>query len=399
MWIHAIVELRLTIADPALRKESFYLLGHCFEQKGAFEKARQMYERLLAIDYAYRDTLKRLFVVNRQQPAQAASVTKGINSVQQQFPPILQDRYELLREIGRGGAGVVYQAIDLKLKRDIALKVLCRQGEKQIDHCLQEARLAAQLNHPNIIDIYDVNVEAQCIAMEFISGGTLRDLLKASAPLPLEQARSIVIRICRGLDAAHQAGVLHSDIKPRNIFVLSHQQIKIGDFGIAHITQCGQDAFAQLSAQIGTLPYMSPEQIRGNHLSAASDIYAVGVVLYEMLTGSPPFTRGDLAYHHAYTVPPQPGISEQIDAIVLRCLAKDPADRFQSVAALLQALQQQEKDEQKRLDSYRDLLKVALLDKDLSERELRVLKVKRHMLKISNQEAKRIEQDLGIDLP
>lgn len=400
MWIHAISELRLISAQPKLKKESLYLLGHCFEQKGAFERAREAYERLLAIDYTYRDTLERLSALREKlqpQPADASMIT-----AQQQLAPVLRDRYEVLRELGRGGAGIVYHAIDLKLKRDIALKALCRQAvqrDDQMRQCLQEAQLAAQLNHPNIIDIYDVNVEAQYIVMEFVEGGTLRDILRRDTHLPMAQARSIIIQMCRGLHVAHCAGVLHRDIKPCNIFFTEGQHVKLGDFGIAHIAQCGQPAFNQLSAQIGTLPYMSPEQIRGEHLSAASDIYAVGVVLYEMLTGSPPFTRGDLAYHHIYTPPPAPGISEQIDAIVLRCLAKNPSDRFQSAEALLQTLQQQEQEEHKRLNTYRELLKIALLDKDLSEEELKVLTLKRQALKLSIQEAQRIEQELGIELP
>ena len=187
---------------------------------------------------------------------------------------------------------------------------------------LQEARLAAQLDHPNIIDIYDVNVESQFIAMELVNGGTLRDILSKYKRLLLHQARTIIIQLCQGLQVAHNAGVLHRDIKPANIFVTQKKRVKLGDFGIAHITNLEQNAFTQLSAQIGTLPYMSPEQIRGGHLSVASDIYAVGVVFYEMLTGELPLGR--------FAPPSQKvQVDVRLDEVVLHTLEKEPQRRYQ----------------------------------------------------------------------
>jgi len=419
MWTHAISELRFTRTHPKFRKESLYLLGKCFEQKGAFERAQENYERLLAVDYYYLDTLERLSqIIEQRNRATVISPLTTMTTAQQQLSPVLQDRYEIVRELGRGGAGVVYQAIDLKLKRDVALKVLYPspetsperrrresrgkqtvQREDSMLNFLQEARLAAQLEHPNIIDVYDVSVESQFIAMEFVDGGTLRDILKKYKRLSLKQARSIIIQLCRGLQVAHKAEVLHRDIKPGNIFVTKQKKIKLGDFGIAHIKNIEHNAFTQISAQIGTLPYMSPEQVRGGSLSIASDIYAVGIVFYEMLTGAPPFTQGDIAYHHIYSSPPAPGIAESVDAIILRCLEKKPSNRFQSAEELSRILQQQAKDEKQRLGKYRELLKIALLDKELSENELLVLKLKRKSLNLSDQEAQRVEQELGIKPP
>jgi predicted Ser/Thr protein kinase len=402
MWTHTISELRFTRTHPKFKKESLYLLGRCFEQKGAFEKARENYERLLAVDYYYLDTLERLskLVEQQEQPTVISPVTTVVTT-QQQLSHVLQDRYEVVRELGRGGAGVVYQAIDLKLKRDVALKVLYQHVTQSGDmlNFLQEARLAAQLEHPNIVDVYDVNVESQFIAMEFVDGGTLRDMLKTRKCLPLDQARSIIIQLCHGLQVAHNAGILHRDIKPANIFVTKQKKVKLGDFGIAHIANVDQDAFTQISAQIGTLPYMSPEQVQGGMLSIASDIYAVGIVFYEMLTGAPPFTQGDIAYHHLYSPPPPPGISAAIDTIILRCLEKNPSNRFQSAEELSRTLQHQEQEEQKRLDKYRELLKVALLDKELTDSELLVLKLKRKSLNLTDQEAHCVEQEFGINLP
>ena len=403
MWSPAITELRMTQTHPKFKKESLYLLGACFEEKGAWEKARENYERVLATDYFYLDVLERLSkIIEREKQATVISTSATVIGVEEELSPVLQDRYEIVRELGRGGAGVVYQAIDLKLKRDVALKVLYQQATQHTDstcNFLQEARLAAKLDHPNIVDIYDVNIESQFIAMEYVDGGTLRDILNKRKRLSLAQARAVIIQLCRGLQVAHNAGVLHRDIKPANIFVTRKKKIKLGDFGIAHIAKIEQDAFTQLSSQIGTLPYMSPEQVQGGTLTVASDIYAVGVVLYEMLTGSPPFLRGDIAYHHLHSTPEPPGISPSVDAIVLRCLEKDPSQRFQSTEELIRTLQTQEKDEKKRLGKYRELLKMALIDKDLSKGELLVLKLKRKSLNLTDEEARKVEQELGIKLP
>ncbi|MBD3308647.1 protein kinase [candidate division KSB3 bacterium] len=404
MWSPAITELRVTRTHPKFKKESLYLLGTCFEEKNAVEKALENYERVLAADYFYRDTLDRFTHLTERQKQQtdASTSVTTLVTAQEEISRRLGDRYEIVRELGRGGAGIVYQAIDLKLKRDVALKVLYQQATQDSRNTasfLQEARLAAQLDHPHIIDVYDVNIESQYITMEFIDGGTLRDVLNTYKRLPLAQARAIIIQLCRGLQVAHKAGVLHRDIKPANIFITRQKKLKLGDFGIAHIANLDQAAFTQLSAQIGTLPYMAPEQVEGGQLSVASDLYAVGVVFYEMLTGSPPFIVGDIAYHHLYSQPAPPDISPTIDAVLLRCLAKNPADRFHSADELRRTLQALEKDEQARQGKYRDLLKVALLDKDLSEKELLVLKMKRKALNLTDEEAQKIEHDLGIHLP
>lgn len=404
LWTSAIPELRVTQTHPAFQKESAYLLGRCFEEKLAFDKAQESYERVLAADYFYLDALNRLNTIleRRKQQSTVILPASTVVTAQQQLSHALQERYEIVKELGRGGAGIVYQAIDLKLKRDVALKVLypdAAQQEDRAEKFLHEARLAAQFKHPNIIDVYDVDVESRFIAMEFVDGGTLRDIIAAKKRLPLAHARAVVIQLCEGLQCAHRAGVLHRDIKPENIFITKKKQVKLGDFGIAHIADGGQNALTQLSAQIGTLPYMSPEQVQGEALTPASDLYAVGVVLYEMLTGAPPFLRGDLAYHHMYSAPNAPGISPAIDAIVLRCLAKDAAQRFAAADELRRTLQSQEKEEKERMGKYRELLKMALVDKALTRNELLILKLKRKAFNLTDEEARRVEQELGVTLP
>ncbi len=395
LWTCAISELRITRMHPELKKESLYLLGYCFEQKGAVQRAQESYERLLAEDYGYRDARSRLEHLHDAGRPAAHYRISGFSA--------FDERYEIIRELGRGGAGVVYQAIDVKLRRDVALKVLytkCAASDEHVAVILHEARLAAQLDHPNLIDIYDVNIEARCITMEYVNGGTLRTLLRSGEALPIDVTRSIMLQLCQGLHVAHAAGVLHRDIKPANIFLTQQRIIKLGDFGIAHITANAGDKVGEqvrFSSIMGTLPYMSPEQVSGQSLTAASDIYALGIVWYEMLTGTPPFSRGDISYHHQYTEAKPPGISEGLDSIVLQCLAKDPAARFQSATELRKAIRQQAQDEQSRLGSYRELLEIAMLDQNISEQERRILHLKQAYLGLSEQETVRVEKELGFN--
>jgi len=404
MWAPAIAELRMTQTHPKLKKESLYLLGNCFEKKGAIEKARECYERVLALDYAYEDALNRLNRLNQKQPETTAltNVTMLTSSTSTASDILLQNRYELVKELGRGGAGVVYQAVDYKLKRDAAIKLLHRHGFQKGDErqaFLQEARMAAQLHHQHIVEIYDVDTEAEFIAMEFVDGGSLKDLLIQHKRLPLEHAEAMMKQLCNALHFAHQRGVLHRDIKPANIFITKKKQVKLGDFGIAHASRIEQNDFTQLSAQIGTLPYMSPEQVRGERLTPASDVYAVGIVLYEMLTGQPPFLAGDIAYHHLYTPPAPPNISTELDALMLRCLEKEPCKRFQSAEELNRALHTLLKEQAERFGKYRELLRMAVIDKALAPEEAMVLKLKRKKLKLSDGDARRIEQEFGVNLP
>ena len=400
LWTPAIAELRLTATHPQHKKESLYWLGRCFEAKGAVEKAREHYERVLASDFFYLDTPERLARLTEQAREQTtnAGTTMRVTS-RAEFTTRLQDRYEIARELGRGGAGIVYQAIDVKLKRDVALKLFYQQAGQdaaRMARFLQEARLAAQLKHPNIVDIYDVNLEAQFIAMEYVAGGTLRQALTKSQQLTATQACGVIGQLCRGLQIAHEAGILHRDIKPENIFITQQKQIKLGDFGIAHLNSPHPDDFTHIATQIGTLPYMSPEQVRGEPLQAASDIYAVGIVFYELLTGSPPFTRGDIAYHHLYTAPAPLELAPTLAALVLRCLAKDPAQRVSSAAELQRLVKAVEQDVQARLAQYRELVKMAVIDRELSPAERLILKLKQKALQLTDAEACRIEREAGL---
>ncbi len=251
---------------------------------------------------------------------------------------ILNNRYELQQKIGEGGMARVYRGRDLRLNRQVAVKVLHSHyagdtGFLQRFH--HEAQAAANLRHPNIVDVYDVGQDGDIhyIVMEYVPGSDLKALLMRNGPLPVEQAVPIAESIASGLEAAHRVGMIHRDVKPQNIIIGDGGQIKITDFGIAKSKL--STAMTETGVTFGTADYISPEQARGLAASPQSDIYSLGITLYEMLTGRLPFT-GDssiaVAMQHVTAEPPpprmyNPRIPPQLEALVLRALSKDPADR------------------------------------------------------------------------
>jgi len=251
---------------------------------------------------------------------------------------ILNNRYELQQKIGEGGMARVYRGRDMRLNRQVAVKVLhshyaADTGFLQRFH--HEAQAAANLRHPNIVDVYDVGQDGDVhyIVMEYVPGSDLKALLMRNGPLPIEQAVSIAEAVASGLEAAHRVGMIHRDVKPQNIIVGDGGQVKITDFGIAKSKL--STATTETGVTFGTADYISPEQARGQAASPQSDIYSLGITLYEMLTGRLPFT-GDssiaVAMQHVSAEPPpprmyNPRIPVQLEALVLRALSKDPADR------------------------------------------------------------------------
>ncbi len=209
---------------------------------------------------------------------------------------VLGDRYRLEARIGAGGMAEVYRGFDPVLNRTVAIKILLPQFARDasfVERFRREAQAAARLNHPNIVGVYDTGADdgTQFIVMEFIEGRTLADFLAAGRrPTPV-QAAEISQRICGALAAAHAQGVIHRDIKPGNVMVTRDGTVKVMDFGIARITT-GVETAPQTSAVLGTASYLSPEQAQGGPLDARTDIYSLGAVLYELLTGRPPVHRG-----------------------------------------------------------------------------------------------------------
>ncbi len=245
----------------------------------------------------------------------------------------------------------VYRARDIRLDRIVAIKTL--RSDLARDHTFQarfrrEAQSAASLNHPAVVAVYDTGEDmtdgtpVPYIVMEYVDGRTLRDLLRADRRLMPERAAELVDGILRALDYSHRGGIVHRDIKPANIMVTRNGEVKVMDFGIARAMADSAATMTQTAQVIGTAQYLSPEQARGERVDARSDIYSTGCVLYELLTGQPPFT-GDspvaIAYQHVREdpIPPSridPDIPKWCDAIVLKAMAKDPVHRYQSAAEM-----------------------------------------------------------------
>lgn len=259
---------------------------------------------------------------------------------------ILGRRYEVLERIGTGGMSLVYRARDLTLNRIVAIKILKQQWTEDRDVVArfdQEARAAASVTNPHVVQVFDVGKEepdVHYIVMELIRGDTLRAKLDAEPVLSVREALSIAEQVAEALDAAHAKKLVHRDIKPQNILIAEDKTVKVTDFGIAYATTSG--TLVNTRSFLGTVQYLSPEQARGKLVSAQSDLYSLGVVLFEMLTGRLPFEGESaigVALKHLQDQAPdvrsiRPTLPESVSRIVARALAKDPAERYQSASAM-----------------------------------------------------------------
>lgn len=258
-------------------------------------------------------------------------------------PNMLGGRYTLLTVLGTGGMATVWRARDEMLGREVAVKVLSQQHATDpgfLARFEREARHAAAVSHPRLVTVFDCGVERDTpfIVMELVAGRTLRQVLDEGGVLPPGQAVAVAAAVCEGLEAAHAAGVVHRDITPANI-VISASEVKILDFGIARFD--GTHAGTATGTVLGTAAYLSPEQASGQSASPRSDLYSLGCVLFEMLTGRPPFTADSavgLAYRQVHDDPGPPsawrqGLPPRLDHITARLLAKDPAARPPDAAA------------------------------------------------------------------
>jgi serine/threonine protein kinase len=258
-----------------------------------------------------------------------------------------EDRYEILEEVGRGGMGIVFKARDRRLGRVVALKRLpdnLKDHPTAVQLFLREARSAAALNHPNIVTLFDADQSADgnvYLTMELLEGLPLDAILKKRGRLTANDAVRLMHQAATGLQYAHESRIVHRDVKTANLFFTNDRIVKIMDFGLAKVIEEVRRAATVIG---GTPYYMAPEQALGENVDHRADLYALGVTLYELLTGRVPFTEGDVTYHHRHTEPPDPrsfvpDLPPAVVELVLRLLAKAPADRPAETAQVTAALE------------------------------------------------------------
>jgi len=262
-------------------------------------------------------------------------------------------RYEILADLGKGAMGVVYRALDPMLNRTVAVKTInmaLEQDEREDYEArfYQEAKAAGGLNHPNIVTVYDIGKSGNIayMAMELLEGRELKGLMVPDRPLPVAQAINIAAQIAEGLGYAHEHDVVHRDVKPANIMIVRDGLVKITDFGIARMRSA--EVRTQTGVVLGSPRYMSPEQVTGKRAEPRSDLFSLGVILYEMVTGKSPFVGEDVSsimFQILNFVPPPPSslnpeAPEMLDFIVAKALAKSPADRYSDAREMARDLRE-----------------------------------------------------------
>ncbi|MFA7076967.1 MAG: protein kinase [Syntrophomonas sp.] len=261
----------------------------------------------------------------------------------------LGGRYELIEIVGEGGMSTVYKTRDKILDRIVAVKILKDEFSRDqgfVEKFKTEALSAASISHPNIVNIYDVGMDANVhyIVMEYVDGQTLKDVIRQQAPLPVEKAVDIAVMICDGVHHAHEKGIIHRDIKPHNILITEQGMVKVADFGIARAISAGTITYGENI--VGSVHYFSPEQARGEVINRTTDIYSIGCILYEMLTGKVPFDADSpitVALRHIHDDPPSPRLINPevplvLEGIVHKAMAKIPAQRFPTAQDMRNAL-------------------------------------------------------------
>ncbi len=328
----ATTKLEEAVQGRALDRESvdaFYRLAVLHDESGDRDEARKLYEKILAFDYAFADVESRLTSLSAVTNSPVASGDAT-------------ERYRIEGELGRGGMGIVYRAVDTVLNRTVAFKVLpdaLRENPQAVSNFLREAQNAAKLNHPNIVTVYDAGEQGGhfYIAMEYVAGTTLREILRRRGAISPDGVLHLLLQLCQALAFAHDAKVVHRDIKTANIMWTREKTAKIMDFGLARVVDAVRN---HTTAITGTPYYMSPEQTLGSNIDHRTDIYSLGVTLFELVTGQLPFTEGNVPYHHVHTPAPtprsiKPDTPEVLESIIVRCMQKAPDDRYAHVREIV----------------------------------------------------------------
>jgi tetratricopeptide (TPR) repeat protein len=325
--------------------QAYYSLATVYEANKEIQEAAELYEKILAFDYHHADVSQRLEKARELIKKDAAEKKAAAQSSAQLSASAKQGRYKILSKLGRGGMGVVYKAQDTVLDRTVAFKVLpesLKENPQALKNFLREAKSAAQLNHTNIVTVYDAGEQdgAYYIAMEFVDGHTLKEIIKHRGRISPGGIVHVLAQMCEALAYAHENKIVHRDVKTANAMWTKDKKAKIMDFGLAKAVEELRNHTTVVS---GTPYYMSPEQTLGKNVDHRTDIYSLGVSVFEMATGTLPFREGNLPYHHVHTPPPDPreftpDLPQALCAIIARCLEKDPANRYGSTREILAEL-------------------------------------------------------------
>lgn len=321
-------------------KECLYEIGDAFYATRNLKKAVRAFNLIISSDIGFRDVKIKVKELNSEIEAEGMPEQQKIF---QELSARAQQRFEIAEKIGSGNMGIVYKAYDKELDEIVALKILPQQFSSDpnaVARFRQEAKAARKLSHINIVRIHDIGEEQgrKYISMEYVDGGDLRQRLVKEKKLSLADAVSTSIQIADALSYAHRMNILHRDIKPANILLTSNGEAKLSDFGIASII-ANTNTLDTSGLIIGTPMYMSPEQTEGQICGPSSDIYSLGIVMFEMISGSPPFTVGNIAYHHLFSKPPSLiDVNADFVRIILKCLEKKPDNRFRNMEEVAQEL-------------------------------------------------------------
>jgi tetratricopeptide (TPR) repeat protein len=345
MYPVAISKLEDATRDREIDRENvraYYCLASVLEATDELERALALYEKVLGFDFHYEDVEARLGKLRERAQARAQAAAAQADAPTSASTP---GRYVIRGTLGRGGMGIVYKADDTVLDRTVAFKVLpdtLKENPQALANFLREAKSAAQLNHPNIVTVFDAGEQEGVfyIAMEYVDGNTLKEIIKRRGKIAPKGIVHVLAQMAEALAYAHEKKIVHRDIKTANTMWTVERKAKIMDFGLAKAIEEVRNHTTVVS---GTPYYMSPEQTLGKNVDHRTDIYSLGVSIFEMATGTLPFTEGNIPYHHVHTPPPDPrdlvpDLPDLIHGVIERCMRKDPAERYQSAREILAEL-------------------------------------------------------------